>query len=35
MHGSNSNEELFDEYPLVGFLLKTSNIAEVQDVVLR
>jgi len=35
MHGSKSNEELFDEYPLVGFLLKTLNVVEVQDVLLR
>ncbi|CAF0895845.1 unnamed protein product [Rotaria sp. Silwood1] len=35
MHGSNPSEELLAEYPLVGFLLQTLNVAEVQDVILR
>ncbi|CAF3667366.1 unnamed protein product [Rotaria sp. Silwood1] len=35
MHGSNPSEELLNEYPLVGFLLQTLNVAEVQDVILR
>lgn len=35
MHGSKSNEQLFAEYPALGFLLKTLNVAEVQDVILR
>ncbi|CAM4802673.1 unnamed protein product [Rotaria magnacalcarata] len=35
IHGSKSSEELLAEYPLVGFLLQTLNVAEVQDVILR
>ncbi|CAF4190264.1 unnamed protein product [Rotaria sp. Silwood2] len=35
MHGSNPSKELLNEYPLVGFLLQTLNVAEVQDVILR
>ena len=35
MHGAKPTDELLAEYPLVGFLLQTLNIAEVQDVVLR
>jgi hypothetical protein len=35
MHGSKPSEELLVEYPLVGFLLRTLNVAEVQDVILR
>jgi hypothetical protein len=35
MHGSKPDEELFAEYPLVGFLLRTLNVAEVEDVILR
>ncbi|CAF1212266.1 unnamed protein product [Rotaria magnacalcarata] len=35
MHGSKPTEELLAEYPLVGFLLRTLNVAEVQDVILR
>ncbi|UJR10669.1 hypothetical protein I4U23_014864 [Adineta vaga] len=35
MHGKNPSEELLAEYPLVGFLLQTLNVAEVQDVILR
>ncbi|CAM4829563.1 unnamed protein product, partial [Rotaria magnacalcarata] len=35
MHGSKPSEELLAEYPLVGFLLRTLNVAEVQDVILR
>ncbi|CAF2933999.1 unnamed protein product [Rotaria sp. Silwood2] len=35
MHGSKPSEALLVEYPLVGFLLRTLNVAEVQDVVLR
>ncbi|CAF1648367.1 unnamed protein product [Rotaria sordida] len=35
MHGSNPSEKLLNEYPLVGFLLQTLNVAEVQDVILR
>ncbi|CAF1265249.1 unnamed protein product [Rotaria sordida] len=35
MHGSKPSEELLAEYPLVGFLLQTLNVAEVQDVILR
>lgn len=35
MHGTKSTEELLVEYPLVGFLLQTLNVAEVQDVILR
>ncbi|CAF3681386.1 unnamed protein product [Rotaria sordida] len=35
MHGSNSSEKLLNEYPLVGFLLQTLNVVEVQDVILR
>jgi hypothetical protein len=35
MHGSKPGEELLAEYPLLGFLLQTLNVAEVQDVILR
>lgn len=35
MHGAKPTEELLAEYPLVGFLLQTLNVAEVQDVILR
>jgi hypothetical protein len=35
MHGTNPTDELLAEYPLVGFLLQTLNVAEVQDVILR
>lgn len=35
MHGAKAKEELLGEYPLVGFLLQTLNVAEVQDVILR
>ncbi|CAF3586652.1 unnamed protein product [Adineta steineri] len=35
MHGQNPSEELLAEYPIVGFLLQTLNITEVQDVILR
>ncbi|CAF3246735.1 unnamed protein product [Rotaria sp. Silwood2] len=35
MHGLNPSEELLAEYTLVGFLLQTLNVTEVQDVVLR
>ncbi|CAF1073014.1 unnamed protein product [Rotaria sordida] len=35
MHGLKSNDELFAEYPLVRFLLRTLNVGEVKDVILR
>jgi hypothetical protein len=35
MHGTNPTDELLAEYPLVGFLLQTLNVAEVQDVILK
>ncbi|CAF4830503.1 unnamed protein product, partial [Rotaria sp. Silwood2] len=35
MHGSNPIKDLLAEYPLVGFLLQTLNVAEVQDVILH
>ncbi|CAF0869350.1 unnamed protein product [Rotaria sordida] len=35
MHGSKPSEALLATYPLVGFLLRTLNVAEVQDVILR
>ncbi|CAF4480000.1 unnamed protein product, partial [Didymodactylos carnosus] len=35
MHGANPSEELLAEYPFARFLLKTLNVAEVQDVILR
>ncbi|CAF3386362.1 unnamed protein product [Rotaria sp. Silwood1] len=35
MHGSKPSEALLAEYPVFGFLLRTLNVAEVQDVILR
>jgi hypothetical protein len=35
MHGSKASEELLSEYPLVGFIFHTLNVAEVQDIILR
>ncbi|CAF0945953.1 unnamed protein product [Adineta ricciae] len=35
MHGAKPTDELLAEYPLVGFLLRTLNVAEVNDVILR
>ncbi|CAF1256037.1 unnamed protein product [Rotaria sordida] len=35
MHGLKSNDELFAEYPLVRFLLRTLNVGEVKNVILR
>ncbi len=35
MHGAKPTDELLAEYPLVGFLLQTLNVVEVQDVILR
>jgi hypothetical protein len=35
MHGSESNEQLLSEYPLLDFVLEILNIAEVQDVILK
>ena len=35
MHGSKPSSELLAEYLLVGFLLQTLNVKEVQDVILR
>ena len=35
MHGSQANEQLLAEYPIVDFLLQVLNVAEVQDVILK
>ncbi|CAF4508473.1 unnamed protein product, partial [Rotaria socialis] len=35
MQGTKPSKELLANYPLVGFLLRTLNVAEVEDVILR
>ena len=35
MHGSEGNDQLLAQYPLVDFLLQILNVAEVQDVILK
>ncbi|CAF5218434.1 unnamed protein product, partial [Rotaria magnacalcarata] len=35
MHGTKPSEELLAKYPVADFLLRTSNVAEVEDVILR
>ena len=35
MHGSEANDQLLAEYPIVDFLLQILNVTEVQDVILK
>ncbi|CAF4581002.1 unnamed protein product, partial [Rotaria magnacalcarata] len=35
MHGTKPSEELLAKYPVADFLLRTLNVAEVEDVILR
>jgi hypothetical protein len=35
MHGSKADEQLLEDYPMVDFLLQLSNVAEIQDAILK